>query len=184
MRFALLITLGCCTTFAEAKVRPLDAAEAKQVEVTYEKAAGSGHVGKVQMDQTFAVDLNSGNLKDVIFAVLEDGGARFVVLSAGGRSVLQTLPKSDLAVVSMFDFRKVEAVAFRDLNGDGTKDILVLASYFDSRPVQGEGIGGETTKVGFAYLSQRDRFNLEDECGEDVASFAALEKCVKAKGRK
>lgn len=179
MLYAISISASSFSSSAEASPRLLSATEAKLVEANYNKAVSDGETWELQKDQAFAVALNSGKLKDVIFASFKNEAVQFVLLSPKGDVILQTFPKSDLSVVNIFSFMKVEAVSFKELNGDGTKDILALATYFDSRPVQGEGVGGGKVKVGFAFMSHKDEFELEDQCGGDVANLAALEKCVK-----
>lgn len=183
MKFLTQIIFGAICSLSitpvEAKTRALSGAGAKQIEANYNKLTADGETWELQRDQAFEVELNSGKLKNVVFAPFKGNIVKFVLLKPEGRSILQTLPKSDLAVVNIFSFLKVDAVAFKDMNGDGTKDILVLTSYFDSRPVQEEGVGGGTTKVGYAFVSNKDEFILIDVCGEDVASLSELEKCVR-----
>ncbi|RYZ63445.1 MAG: hypothetical protein EOP05_23560 [Proteobacteria bacterium] len=179
--YILSTTLSLVATPVEAKPQILSGNSAKQIETSFNKTNGNGHQWKLQSDQAFEIDLNSGTLSHAVFAPFKDNEVQFVLLKAGGGGVLQILPKSDLAVVSLFSFKKVNAVSFKDINGDGTKDIFVMASYFDSRPVQGDGIGGGTTKVGFAFISNKDQFSLDENCGEDIGTLAELEKCVRKK---
>ncbi len=177
--FILGVLCSFSITPAYSKTHSLSAADAKQVEANYNKLAVDGQTWELQRDQAFKVELNSGKLKDVVFAPFKGNTIQLVLTTPGGRSIVQTLPKSDLAVVNIFSFSKVDAVSFKDINGDGTRDILVLSTYFDSRPVQGEGVGGGTTKVGFAFVSHKDKYTLNEACGENVASIAELEKCLR-----
>ena len=187
MKFLAYIIFAAIYSFlikpAEAKTQVLSPTYAKNVEANYNKAS-SEKTWVLQKDQAFEVELNSKKLKDIVFAPFKDNIVKFVLLTPGGRSIIQSLPQSDLAVVNMFSFLKVNAVSFKDINGDGTKDILVLTTYFDSRPVQGDGIGGGTAKVGYAFISNKDEFMLNDDCGEDVAGLSALEKCLRRKLKK
>ena len=135
-------------------------------------------------DQTFVAPLNSKKLKNVIFAPFVDEKIRFVLVSPKGESVIQTLPDSELAITGTFAFQKIDAVSFKDLNSDGTSDIMVLTTFFDSRPLQGEGVGGSSVKVGFVFLSNKNKFKINDDCSEGAASLSVLDSCMKAKIKK
>ncbi|RYZ67296.1 MAG: hypothetical protein EOP05_17920, partial [Proteobacteria bacterium] len=108
----LLTTLSLVATPVEAKPQALSVDSAKQVEASFNKTNGNGHQWKLQSDQAFEVDLNSGTLSHAVFASFKDNEVQFVLLKSGGGGVLQILPKSDLAVVSLFSFKKVDAVSF------------------------------------------------------------------------
>lgn len=178
-KLMLPILLVLFAPHAQAKSHLLSSKAAEQVEASYNKLTGKDAHWRLDKKQAFEVRLNSNTLKNVVFAPFSNNDVRFVLLSSGGKSILQTLPESELAIVKIFSFQKVEAVSFEDINADGTQDIIVLNTYFDSRPVQGDGVGGGTTKIGFAFLSKKNKFEINDDCGEDVQSMSALRKCVK-----
>ncbi len=63
----------------------------------------------------------------------------------------------------MFDFAKVEAVKFKDFNQDGTLNILVFTSYFESRPDQGKGIGGKSIFVRYVFISKNEIYEINND---------------------
>ena len=179
MQYIILILLSLSFLNAEANTTLLNAKTARAVEASYNKQFPSdGGTWKLQKDQAFEVDLNPKTSSHSIFAAFTDGQVRFVLLSAKDNSVIQTLPKSELAVTGIFAFEKIKSVMFKDINRDGILDILILTSYFDSRPVQGEGVGGGSIDIGFVFVSHNDKYDINEDCGEDVRNIKALEKCA------
>lgn len=72
------------------------------------------------------------------------------------------------AITEIFRFDKVEAVSFKDLDKNGKADILVITSYRDNRPSQGDGVGNNSKHyVGTIYLRKKGKFQLEDDCFEE-----------------
>ena len=176
----ILVTISVRAT---AAVHPIDDATAKKLEEVFAKA--NPNAGwKIGKSQAFRVDLNKNTLHDVEFASFSANKKpqiQFALFSAKDHSLLQTFPNSELAVTVVFGFSKINSVTFKDVNGDGTLDILMLATYFDSRPVQGDGVGGHDTKIGLVYLSKGDTYVINDDCGEDAnaKSLRTLETCAR-----
>ncbi len=185
MKKIILISLFILSSaIGKSSTRLLLTSEANEVEKNFlATEPKKDSTLKISRAQAFAVELNPKELKDAVFAPFVDeitSQVQFVLLTEKGKKIIQVLPKSELAVTGIFAFQKVEAVSFKDINRDGTRDILILTTYFDSRPVQGEGVGGGSMKIGFVFLSKDGRFEINDDCGEsDSKDMSTLEKCAR-----
>jgi hypothetical protein len=130
-------------------------------------------------EQSFLVKFGKDDSTEKLFVsmVAEDSSDwRFLIYDSKGESLLSTLSKSESAIERIFSFTKIDAIAFKDLNGDGILDVLVILDYFDSRPVQDEGIGGGNSKLSLAYISQDEQFALNEDC-VDENSIRKLAAC-------
>lgn len=181
---AFLIIFSVSSASAKTSIRLLLPKEAEVVEKNFLATSPKKNSSlKIYKSQAFSVSLNGKEFKSAVFAAFVDeitNEFQFTILAPEGKVILQDLPKSELAVTTIFSFRKIEAVSFKDVNNDGTLDILILTSFFDSRPVQGEGVGGGTMPIGFVFLSTKNKFEINDDCGEiDAKTMASLEKCAR-----
>ena len=187
---AALVHIGPVAESAVPKPTRVSAGEAERLERAFNGAsADKSTVWKLVRDQSFRVPLNDHELRGAVFAAFvsdEANSVRFALLDVANGARLAELPQPEgnLAVASIFAFRKIDGVSFQDVNADGTLDALVVATYFDSRPAQGEGVGGGVAKVGFAFVSDRGRFVMRTDCDEAAGGLSRLARCLRAKFRK
>jgi len=164
---------------------------AEEPSIRLADAALLAHVNKSQLkddwhilaEQSFLVRFNKKDSQQKLFVPMASGASndwKFSIYDAQGKTLLATLPKSESAIASIFAFTKIDALAFKDLNQDGNLDILAILDYFDSRPVQGEGIGGGSVKLSLAYISQGNEFTLNEDC-EDKKNIKMLQACISKK---
>ena len=103
-----------------------------------EKIILGGNSYTVEEDQSFDTDLNHfGRVRFVTADPDTSGGAEFF-LDRGGRLIYRfpEFPWAAGEEERCGAFLKTEAVAFRDVNGDGKEDVLALARYENGRRTQ------------------------------------------------
>lgn len=187
---AALISIGPLAESAAPKPTRLSAGEAERLERAFNQANDDKSTEwKLVRDQSFRVQFNDRELRGAVFAAFvsdEANSVRFALLDVASGTQLAELPQPErsLAVASIFAFRKIDGVSFQDVNADGTLDALVVATYFDSRPAQGEGVGGGVAKVGFAFVSDRGRFAIRSDCDEPSGGLSGLARCLRGKLKK
>ncbi|WP_088830936.1 hypothetical protein [Paenibacillus tyrfis] len=109
-------------------------------------------------DQSFQVELESwGKVRFVSAKRANADGRKELVLSlkdAEGHT-LYTFPQPKL--VASWNFESVKAVSFKDVDGDGKKDVIVLADY-----VTGKDLGGKAAITAPSIFIQKDKSFVSD----------------------
>lgn len=119
------------------------------------QAAPEGALASVEeiADQSFQVELESwGKIRLVSAKRANADGRKELLLSlkdAEGHP-LYTFPRPKL--VASWSFESVKAVSFRDVDGDGKKDVIVLADY-----VTGQESGGSAAVTAPSLFVQKDK---------------------------
>ncbi|MGF9914206.1 hypothetical protein ABEX47_12810 [Paenibacillus ehimensis] len=121
-------------------------------------ASGSASVEEIA-DQSFQVELESwGKVRFVSAKRANADGRKELLLSLkdaeGG--TLYTFPQPKL--VASWNFEAVKAVSFKDVDGDGKKDVIVLADY-----VAGKESGGSAAVTAPSIFVQKDKSFVSDD---------------------
>ncbi|XOK64609.1 hypothetical protein ACJ7K1_16410 [Paenibacillus elgii] len=120
-------------------------------------ASGGASVEEIA-DQSFQVELESwGKVRFVSAKRMNADGRKELVLSLKDAEdhTLYTFPQPKL--VESWNFESVKAVSFKDVDGDGKKDVIVLADY-----VTGKGSGGSIAMTVPSIFVQKDKSFVSD----------------------
>ncbi|MCP1308802.1 hypothetical protein [Paenibacillus tyrfis] len=109
-------------------------------------------------DQSFQLELESwGKVRFVSAKRTNADGHKELLLSlkdAEGQT-LYTFPQPKL--VASWNFESVKAVSFKDVDGDGKKDVIVLADY-----ITGKGSGGSAAVTAPSIFVQKEKSFVSD----------------------
>ncbi|REE78933.1 hypothetical protein A8990_12361 [Paenibacillus taihuensis] len=128
--------------------------EASEPEINMEEIA----------DQSFDIQLGSwGQVRYVSSKQLQADGrtSMKIQLKNGKGATVYTFPEPELTIT--WNLEKIEAVSFKDLNGDGQKDVIVLADYSTDQPAP-----EEKSFVPYIYFQLDDRFISDSDIDRNV----------------
>lgn len=187
LRVFIILSFGWIVlppTMAWALIKKTDIVK---IESLYNKSKkDSERAWKVYAPQSFQMQFDKINTKKEFFVTfLEEDKItsslvdyQFAIVDLNSLNIRYVLAKSKSSFTQIFSLKKIEAVGFKDINDDGKLDIFAIISYFDSRPIQGDGVGGDIITTGLSYVSNSEEYLLSEKC-LDSKSVQKLQVCEK-----